>query len=329
MPRGMKNGVAIAINQTSIVNRPESFQQMQKVGPRVCITTANSPDFLGFYALLEVGSHPVGGRFGGARVVAAESLQAIMENPGNIQINPMKLWQYTVWNSPDAHEKMHADNFERIFELCSECLEMVVEGPQEPVFEVVASDMPSVSAMVDVPAQMGAAFAQQEPVPKARLQLQRLIAIGEHKLKKGTEAEFEKGAVATMNALKRDAPGMIGWMIMKKLGDAALGPMQFAPKELWQSLETLGAHAPDEARTVVGKYGEDYNGVAIPHEGYPEYYVHMEWQDDTSLMFGLSLPAVNPEIRKLHDEGVMEHLVSSPPYYRVFAPMMEDMVAFH
>ncbi|WP_338466206.1 sulfur oxygenase reductase family protein [Novosphingobium sp. ZN18A2] len=329
MPRGMKNGVAIAINQTSIVNRPESFAQMQKVGPRVCITTANSPDFLGFYALIEVGSHPVGGRFGGAKVVNADSLQAIMDDPSAININPLKLWQYTVWNNPDAHEKMHAENFERIFELCSDCLTMVVEGPQEPVFEVVASDMPPIDAMVDLPAQMGAAFAKQQPVPKARLQLQRLVAIGEHKLKKGTEAEFEKGVVATLNTLKKEAPGMIGWMVMKRLGEAALGPLQFGPKEVWQSLETLGANPPDEPRTVCGIYGKDYDGVAIPHEGYPEYYVHTEWQDPTALMFGLSLPAVNPEIRKIHDEGVMEHLVSSPPYYRVFAPMMEDMIAFH
>lgn len=329
MPRGIKNGVAVAINQTSIVNRPESFAEMQRIGPKVCITTANSPDFRGFYALLEVGSHPVGGRFGGAQIVNAENLQAIMDDPTNININPIRLWQYTVWNDPDSHEKMHFENFENIFELCSGCLGMVVEGPQEPVFDVVASDIPPIMAMTDVPTAMGAAFAQENPVPKARLQLQRLICVGEHKVKKGHEAEFERGVVATMNTLKKEAAGMVGWMLLKKVGSSALGPLQFAPKQTWQAMESLGAHAPEEPRTVVGLYGEDYDGVAIPHEGYPEYYVHMEWQDPNALMFGLSLAAVNPMVRKEHDEGVMEHLIQSPPYYRVFVPIMEDALGFH
>jgi len=329
MLKGIENGAIVAINQSAIVNRPESFDNMMKVGPRVCLTTANSDGFIGFHALIQIGAHPIGGRFGGAEIVAADSLEAIMADPSEIKLNPLNLWQYTVWETADAHEKMHFDNFERIFELCGHCLDMVVEGPNEPVFKVVASDLPRLMGVTDVPAILGAAFQEKKPVPKVRLSDRRLVTIGEHTLKSGTEEEFIKGATKTLELLKEEAPGMIGWMIMKKEGDAGLGPLQFAPKEFWQSLQTLGAHAPDEPRTNFGVWNEDYNGVAVPHEGYPQYYVHMEWEDPRTLMFGVSLTGVNPTIRKVHDEGVMQHLAKVPPYYRVFAPLMEDMVFFH
>lgn len=329
MRNGIENGVAIAINQSSIVNEPQSFQNMQKVGPKVCLTTANSEGFIGFHAFVQVGTHPLGGRFGGARLIAADSLQAIMDDPSNIQLNPLNLWQYTVWDSPNAHEKMHYDNFERIFELCSHCLDMVVEGPDEPVFTVVESDMPRLMGMTDIPALLGEAFANQQPVPKVRLNGRRLVTVGEHTVISEREDEFLAGAVETLQMLKQEAPGMIGWMILKKEGDAGIGPFQFAPKEFWQSVETLGANPPDTPRNNFGLYGKDYDGVAIPHKGYPKYYVHMEWEDADSLMFGLSLTGVNPKIRKIHDEGVMQHLAHVPPYYRIFAPMMEDMVFFH
>ena len=45
----------IAINQAKIANRPESYATMMKVGPKVCITTASHPGFLGFEQLIQRG----------------------------------------------------------------------------------------------------------------------------------------------------------------------------------------------------------------------------------------------------------------------------------
>jgi hypothetical protein len=67
----------------------------------------------------------------------------------------------------------------------------------------------------------------------------------------------------------------------------------------------------------------------IPIGGPKEYLVHMEWESPDTLTFGLVLTGVNPELRKVHDAGVLAHLARLPPYYRVFAPAMEDMVFFH
>jgi hypothetical protein len=55
MQKELQKGKAVAINITKIVNKPESFELMQKVEPKVCIATANHPGFLGFMALLQVG----------------------------------------------------------------------------------------------------------------------------------------------------------------------------------------------------------------------------------------------------------------------------------
>ena len=329
MLKGMKKGVAVAINQSAIVNRPESFANMRKVGPKVCITTANSPDFIGFHALLQVGAHSLGGRFGAAEIINAESIEKVMESPTNLNLNPLHMWQYTVWKTPDAHEKMHYDNFERIFELCGHCLDMVVEGPDEPVLEVVEADMPALIGLTDVPAVLGGAFAAQQPVPKIRLPHQRMIVVADHSVIQGREEQCLAGILETLNLLKEQAPGMIGWMVMKKLGVSGIGALQFAPRELWEAVETLGANPPSRPMTNFGLWGEDYHDVAVPHQGYTEYLVHMEWESPQALSFGVALAAVNPRIRKIHDEGVLAHLAKVPPYYRVFVPMMEDMVFFH
>ena len=329
MTPGIEKGVAIAVNQSSILNRADTFEKMSKIGPKVCITTANSPGFIGFHALLQVGAHPLGGRFGAAQIVAAESLEKVMESPTNLNLNPLRMWQYTVWDDIDSHEKMHHDNFARIFELCTNCTGFVVEGPDEPVFTVVDADLPPLLGMTDVPSALGAAFAAQQPVPKVRLAHQRMVVIGEHKVIAAKEQQFLEGAIATMKVLKEHAPGMIGWMIMKKQGESGIGPMQFAPPYFWEGLETLGAHPPSKPVTNYGEWGKDYHGVATPHTGDPEYYVHMEWESPSTLSFGLALTAVNPKIRKIHDEGVLVTLAKMPPYYRVFVPMMEDMVFFH
>ena len=72
------------------------------------------------------------GRFGGAAMDMRDA-----EPP----LNPMGMYQYTVWNDDQSHEEMHHDNFDTIYELCGHCLGMVVEGPWEPYYQVFAPMM--------------------------------------------------------------------------------------------------------------------------------------------------------------------------------------------
>jgi len=329
MIQGIKKGAALAINKSAVVNDPSTFEKMSKIGPKVCLTTANEPGFLGFHAFLQTGTHPLGGRYGAAQVVTADSLEAVMESPTNLRLNPLNLWQYTVWEDAESHERMHYEEFDRIFELCGGCLDMVVEGPCEPVYTIVEADMPPLVGLTDVPHVMGAAFAQQKPVPKVRLAMKRLVALGEHFVQEGKEEAFLEGAIRTLEMLQESAPGMIGWMILEKQGESALSTFQLSPPAFWESMQTLGANPPKSRRTNYGEFGKDYTGPPIPTSGPKEYLVHMEWESPDTLTFGLALTGVNPALRKVHDEGVLAHLARLPPYYRVFAPAMEDMVFFH
>jgi len=298
----------VAINISTVINSPESFKLMHEVGPKVCITTASNPGFLGFEQLLQTGIHPMAGRYGGGAMDMGASL------------NPMGMYQYTVWKDVKSHEEMHYDNFNRIFELCGKCLSMLVEGPWEPYYEIVASDLPPLTSVTDVPFVMGNAFAQQQEVPKIAMPSQRSIVVGEHVIMDGREAQFETGAKATLQWMKENIPGMIGWMIMKQIGVSAIGSFQLDPNGLMKAASTLGANPPE--------YGTNYGNTPtdcppMPAQTPMEYLVHMEWESANHAHMGLGYAFVNYELREIHNEGVLAH-IHRGPYYRVFAPFMEQ-----
>lgn len=304
----VKNPI-IAINQAKIANRPESYETMMRVGPKVCITTASHPGFLGFEQLLQIGVHPMAGRFGGAAMDMREAQPPL---------NPMGMYQYTVWKDVHSHEEMHHDNFDTIYELCGHCLGMVIEGPWEPYYEIVASDLPSLTSMTDVPAALGDAFANQRPVPKIALPSQRIIVLGDHWVMDGHEAEFEAGARKTLEWMKQNVPGMIGWMVLKQIGVSAIGSFQLDPEGMMKA--TLGANPPKYNTN----YGPDVQDrPPIPAQTPVQYLVHMEWESVEHAHMGLGHAMVDYELRQIHNEGVLRHL-DRGPYYQVFAPMMEQ-----
>jgi len=270
MVPGIKEGVVIAINKSKISNCPESFQLMEEVGPKVCITTANHPGFLGFLGLVQMGAHAVGGRYGAAQLDMQERL------------DPLRLYQYTVWESAEAHEEMHYQNFDNIFELCSRCLKMVVEGPWEPLFEVQKVDLPPLVGMTDVP--------------------------------------------ETMEFLKENVPGLVGWMLLKPIGVSAIGSFQLAPEQAIQAVSTLGSNPP-EYRTNYGDTWKADRIPPIPPEKPTNYVVHMEWESPEAAQSGLAMAFTSPALRKIHNPGVLAHVIKGP-YYSLFGPMMEERIMF-
>ena len=70
---------------------------------------------------------------------------------------------------------------------------MMVEGPWESLYEVVASDLPPSIGITDVPQIMMEKAATQTPVPKVALP-NRTIALGDHSAMEGHEPRFEQGS---------------------------------------------------------------------------------------------------------------------------------------
>lgn len=299
----------IAINQARIANRPDSYDTMMHVGPKVCITTASHPGFLGFEQLLQIGIHPMAGRYGGGAMDMRNSKPPL---------NPMGMYQYTVWRDVHSHEEMHHDNFDTIYELCGHCLDMVIEGPWEPYYEITAADLPQLMSMTDVPAILGRSFAEQQPVPKVALSGQRIVVLGDHWVMHGHEHEFEDGAKDALTWMKANVPGMVGWMVLKQFGVSAIGSFQLDPEGMLKA--TLGANPP--------KYNTNYGAQVhdkppIPAQTPAQYLVHMEWESPDHAHMGLGHALVDYELRKIHNDGVLRHL-DRGPYYQVFAPMMEQ-----
>ena len=55
----------------------------------------------------------------------------------------------------------------------------------------------------------------------------------------------------------------------------------------------------------------------------PEYLIHSEWDTVEMTQTGFVKVLVNHDIRKIHDDGVMAHLLRGP-YIMFFEPMMEE-----
>jgi sulfur oxygenase/reductase len=292
--------IYLALNMSKVANNEESFGLMKKVGPRVCITTATHPGFVGFQANIQTGILPLAGRYGGGKVHMEKEL------------NPIRNYQYTMWRDWKDHDDFHMKQFDRVFELCGSCLSMVIEGPWEPVYRIVKSRMAPVRSMGQI-TDLGVDMQQQKEFIRFATPL-RCVAMAEHTVKPGSEKAFEEGAVATMEALS-DSTGFLGYMILKQIGVCALGSFMLDPQSMGEALQTLGANPPKDPKPLFK------TPDAMPSPS--EYLIHTEWDAPEMAQLGFAKVLVNTRIKKIHDEGVMAHLIRGP-YIMFFQPMMEE-----
>ncbi|MDO9529105.1 MAG: sulfur oxygenase reductase family protein [Syntrophales bacterium] len=292
--------IYVALNMSKVANNEESFELMHRVGPRVCITTATHPGFVGFMANFQTGILPLAGRYGGGKIHMEKEL------------NPVRNYQYTMWKDWQDHDEFHEQQFDRIFELCGSCLGMVIEGPWEPVYRIVKAKMPSIRSMGQI-SDLGQDMLQQKDFIRFATP-QRCVAIAEHTIAPGKETAFEEGAIETMEALS-DSTGFLGYMILKQIGVCALGSFMLDPISMGESLQTLGANPPKNPKPLF----KTLEAVPSP----PEYLIHSEWDAAEMAQLGFAKVLVNHKIRKIHDDGVMAHLIRGP-YIMFFQPMMEE-----
>jgi sulfur oxygenase/reductase len=228
------------------------------------------------------------------------------------ELNPIRNYQYTMWKKWEDHDDFHQKEFNRIFELCGSCLGMVIEGPWEPVYRVVKAKMPPVRSMGQI-TDLGMDLQQRKEFVRFATP-GRCVAIAEHTVMPDKEKEFEKGAIETMEALS-GATGFLGYMVLKQIGVCALGSFMLDPQSMGESLQTLGANPPKNPKPLFK------TPDAMPSP--PEYLIHSEWDASELAQLGFAKVLVNYQIRKIHDEGVMAHLIRGP-YIMFFQPMMEE-----
>jgi sulfur oxygenase/reductase len=227
-------------------------------------------------------------------------------------LNPVRNYQYTMWKQWQDHDDFHEQQFDRIFELCACCLDMVVEGPWEPVYGIIKAKMPPIRSMGQI-ADLGYDFIKKKEFIRFATP-QRCVAIGEHTVAPGREKAFEKGAIETMEALS-DSTGFLGYMILKQVGVCAVGSFMLDPVSTAESLQTLGANPPRNPKPLF----KTLDAMPSP----PEYLIHSEWDAPEMAQLGFAKVLVNHTIRKIHDDGVMAHLIRGP-YIMFFRPTMEE-----
>jgi len=227
--------IYLALNMSKVANNEESFRLMKKVGPRVCITTATHPGFVGFQANIQTGILPLAGRYGGGKVHMEKEL------------NPIRNYQYTMWKRWQDHDDFHEKQFDRTFELCGACLSMVIEGPWEPVYRIVKAKMSPIRSMGQI-TDLGADMQQRKEFIRFATP-RRCVVMAEHTVKPDRAEAFEKGAIATLETLS-DSTGFLGYMILKQIGVCALGSFMLDPKSMAEALQTLGANPPKNSYSI-------------------------------------------------------------------------------
>jgi len=292
--------IYLALSMSKVFSSEENFRLMKKVGPRVCVTTATHPGFVGFQANIQTGILPLAGRYGGGKVHMEKEL------------NPIRNYMYTMWKRWQDHDDFHEKQFDRVFELCGRCLSMVVEGPWEPVYRVVKAKMPPIRSMGQI-TDLATDIQQKKEFIRFATP-RRCVAMAEHTVKAGREEAFEQGTIATMEALA-DSTGFLGYMILKQIGVCAFGSFMMDTTSMAESLQTLGANPPKNPKPLF-KTPE-----AMPSP--PEYLIHSEWDSPELAQLGFAKVLVNTRIRKIHDDGVMTHLIRGP-YIMFFQPTMEE-----
>ena len=116
-----------------------------------------------------------------------------------------------------------------------------------------------------------------------------------------------------MDALS-DSTGFLGYMVLKQIGVCALGSFMLDPASMGETLQTLGANPPGNPKPLFITLD------AVPSP--PEYLIHSEWGAPEMAKLGFAKVLVNHNIRKIHDDGIMAHLIRGP-YVVFFQPMME------
>ena len=179
---------------------------------------------------------------------------------------------------------------------CAKCGDVLLEGPEEPVFRIVHSDLPKLITMN----QWLKKYANGQSENYAVDSGETVTVMATHRIRPGKEAEFEAGEIATMEMLK-ESTGMIGFQILKRIGLSTLGSGHATVESMMEDLK-------DSSGSKLKRTAEVWEGYTLP----AEYLVMVEWD---SLQYAQSnMPHVNvkPDILFVHGPKVLDNCLHMP-----------------
>jgi sulfur oxygenase/reductase len=275
----------VAINKVLVRNDPDLMRMMKEASSKMCLATALTPGFRGFDLMRQRGTCPMGMRWAASSDMSSE-------------LSHIWIDQFTYWDSWEAHEDFHETFEDVVVESCAKCGSMLLDGPEEPVYRIVKSDLPK---LISRNQMMKLGFSNDGNTDGYAMDSGETVTVlATHHIKPGKESEFEEGEVQTMEMLKATA-GVVGYQILKRIGLSTLGSGHATVESLMEDLK-------DSSGSKLKRAAEVWEGYTVP----AEYLTMVEFEDLPSAQGGMPHVNVKPEILLVHGTKVLNNCLTIP-----------------
>ena len=278
-----KSPLYVAINRVLVNNDPDLMSMMKQASSKMCLATALTPGFKGFDLMKQIGACPMGMRWGASSDMG--------DRLSHIWID-----QVTYWESWEAHENFHETFEDVVVDTCAKCGDVLLEGPEEPIYRVVYSDLPKLISMNQWLRRSADGESDGYAVDSGKT----VTVMALHKVRPGQEEEFEAGETATMEKLK-DSTGMVGCQILKRIGLSTLGSGHATVESLLEKLK-------NSTGCKLQRTADVWEGYTVP----AEYLVMVEWESLHDAQGGMPHVNVKPELLFIHGPKVLNNCLHMP-----------------
>ena len=278
-----KSPLYVAINRVLVNNDPDLMSMMKQASSKMCLATALTPGFKGFDLMKQIGACPMGMRWGASSDMG--------DRLSHIWID-----QFTYWESWEAHENFHETFEDVVVDTCAKCGDVLLEGPEEPIYRVVYSDLPKLISMNQWLRRSADGESDGYAVDSGKT----VTVMALHKVRPGQEEEFEAGETATMEKLK-ESTGMVGCQILKRIGLSTLGSGHATVESLLEKLK-------NSTGCKLQRTADVWEGYTVP----AEYLVMVEWESLHDAQGGMPHVNVKPELLSIHGPKVLNNCLHMP-----------------
>lgn len=273
----------VAINRVLVKNDPNLMSMMKQASSKMCLATALTPGFRGFDLMRQMGACPMGMRWA-ANTDMGQALSHIWID------------QFTYWDSWQAHEAFHETFEDVVVDACARCGEVLLEGPEEPIYRVVHSSLPKLISQNQWLQKHLQGTAAGYAIDSGKT----VTVMATHRIKPGKEAEFEAAETETMEKLK-ESTGMVGYMILKRIGQSTLGSGHATVASMLEDMK-------DSSGSKLKRTAEVWEGYTLP----AEYLVMVEWESLCDAQGGMPHVNVKPELLFIHGPKVLDNCLAMP-----------------
>lgn len=273
----------VAINRVLVKNDPNLMSMMKQASSKMCLATALTPGFRGFDLMRQMGACPMGMRWA-ANTDMGQALSHIWID------------QFTYWDSWQAHEAFHETFEDVVVDACARCGEVLLEGPEEPIYRVVHSSLPKLISQNQWLQKHLQGTAAGYAIDSGKT----VTVMATHRIKPGKEAEFETAEIQTMEKLK-ESTGMVGYMILKRIGQSTLGSGHATVASMLEDMK-------DSSGSKLKRTAEVWEGYTLP----AEYLVMVEWESLCDAQGGMPHVNVKPELLFIHGPKVLDNCLAMP-----------------